>query len=149
MSGVLRMMTTGWLNILWQHIIVQLNISWHEYRNIFWGQLNVLLVCLTIQIKRGRALRSEESVMRGFSVHASFNNRVTSAIPVFTATTPKPRQTGCFTGFWVAIQFDWHNNSAQCIGGFKQFNYAGGWEVTNLCIVVSAYIPKFLIPITN
>ena len=32
--GVLRMMTTGWPNILWQHIILQLNISCHEYRKL-------------------------------------------------------------------------------------------------------------------
>ena len=37
----------------------------------------------------------------------------------------------------MAIQFDWHNNSARCIGDFKQFNYAGSWGVTSLCIVVS------------
>ena len=130
------MMTTGWTNILWQNIILQLNISCHEYRNIFWGQLNVLLVCLTIQIKRG-VLWDLRNLWCGFSAGASFNSRVTSAIPVFTTTTPEPRQTGRSTGFWVAIQFDWHNNSVRCIGGFKQFNYAGGWEVTSLCIVDS------------
>ena len=136
-SGVLRMMTTGWPNILWQNIILQLNMSCREYRNIFWGQLNVLLVCLTIQIKRG-VLWDLRNLWCGFSACASFNSRVTSAIPVFSTTTPEPTQTGRSTGFWVTIQFDWHKNSARYIGGFKQFNYASGWEVTSLCIVVTA-----------
>ena len=135
-SGVLRMITAGWPNILWQHIILQLNISGHEYRSIFWGQLNVLSVCLTIQIKRG-VLWDLRDLWCGFSACASFNSWVTSAIPVFTTTTPEPTQTGCSTGFWVAIQFDLHNNSEPCTLSFKQFNYPGGWEVTSLCIVVS------------
>ena len=130
------MMTTGWLNISWQNIILRLNISCHEYRNIFSGQLNVLLVCLGIQIKRGM-LWDLRDLWCGFSACASFNSRMTSAILVFTTTTPEPTQTGRSTRFCVAIQFDWHNNSARCIGVFKQFNYAGSWGVTSLCIVVS------------
>ena len=128
------MMTTGWPNI-----ILQLNIICHEYRSILWGQLNVLLVCLTIQIKRGM-LWDLRNMWCGFSACASFNSRVTSAILVFTTTTPEPTQTACSTRFWVVVQFDWHNNSGWCIAGFKQFNYVGGWEVTSLCIVVSALI---------
>ena len=130
-SGVLRMMTASW-NILWQHIILQLKISGHEYCSIFWGQLNV--VCLTIQIKRGD-LWDLRDLWCGFSACSSFNSRVTSAIPVFATTMPEPTQTGCFTGFWVVIQFDLHNNREQCT---SSFNYAGGWEVTSLFIVVSA-----------
>ena len=139
MSGVLRMMTTGWPNILWQNVILQLNISCHEYRNIFWVQLIVLSVCLTIQIKRG-VLWDQRDLWCRFSVCASFNIWVTSAFPVFTTTTPEPTLTGRSTGYWVAIQFDWQNNSARCIGDFKQSNYAGSWGVTNLCIVVSDQI---------
>ena len=96
-------------------------------------------MCLTIEIKRG-VLWDLRNLWCGFSARASFNNRVTSTIPEFTTTMPEPTQTGRSTGFWVGIQFDWHNNSARCIAGFKQFNYAGGWEVTSLCIVVSAPI---------
>ena len=129
----------GW-PVLWAnlclHWVLQLNISCHKYRNIFWGQLNVLLVCLTIQIKQG-VLWDLRNLSCGFSAGASFNSRVTSAIPVFTTTTPEPKQTGRSTGFWVVMPIDWHNNSVRCIGGFKQFNYAGGWEVTSLCMVVS------------
>ena len=135
------MMTTGWPNILWQYIILQLNISCHEYRSIFWVQLNVLLVCLTIQIKRG-VLWDQRDLWCGFSACASINSWVTSAIPVFTTPTPEPTQTGRSTGFGVTIQFDWHNNSARCIGDFKQFNYAGSWGVTGLCIVVSDWMEK-------
>ena len=62
------MMTANWQNILWQHVILQLNISGHEYGNILWGQLNVFLVCLTLQIKRGILLRFEGSVMRVLGV---------------------------------------------------------------------------------
>ena len=129
-------MTTGWPNILWQIIILQLNITCHECRNSFCGQLNVLLVCLTIQIKRG-ILWDLRNLWCGFSARTSFNSQVISTIPEFTTTTPEPTQTGRSTGFWVGIHFDWHNNSVRCIAGFKQFNYAGGWEVTSLCIVVS------------
>ena len=136
---------TGWPNILWQNIILQLSTSCHEYRSIFWVQLNVLLVCLTIQIKRGM-LWDQRDLWCGLSACASFNSWVTSAIPVFTTNTPEPTQTGRSTGFWVAIQFDWHNNSARCIGDFKQFNYAGSWGVTSLCIVVSAIIQNYGYP---
>ena len=97
-SGVIRIMTAGWPNILWQHIILQLNLSSHEYRNIFWSQLKVLLVCLTIQIKRGM-LWDLRDLWCGFPACASFNSRVTSAIPVFTTTTPEQTQTRCSTGF--------------------------------------------------
>ena len=133
-SGVLPMRITGWPNIVWQNIILQLNISCHEYRNIFWVQLNVLLVCLTIQIKRG-VLWDQRDLWCGFSVCPLFNSWVTSVIHVFTTTTPETTLTGRSTGFWVAIQFDWQNNSARCIGDFNQFNYAGSWGVTSLCIV--------------
>ena len=122
--------------ILWQHILLQLNISGHEYRSIFWGQLNVLLVCFIIQIKQGM-LWDLRDLWCGFSACVSLNSRVTSAIPVFTTTMPEPTQSGCSTGFWVVIQFDLLNNNTACTVSFKQLNYAGGWEVTSLCIVVS------------
>ena len=70
----------------------------HWYANISLSQLNVLSVCLTIQIKRG-VLWNLRELWCGFSACASFNSRVTSAIPVFTTTTPEPTQTGCSTGF--------------------------------------------------
>ena len=124
--------------IMWQRIILQLNTSGNEHRNILWDKLKVLLVCLTIQIKRG-VLWDLRDLLCRFSACASFNSRVTSAIPVFTMTMPEPTRTGCSTGFWVAIQFDMHNNSARCIASFKQ----GGWEVTSLCIVVSADMHLF------
>ena len=43
----------------------------------------------------------------------------------------------------MAIQFDLHNNSERCTSSFKQFNYAGGWEVTSHCIVVSDKLCKY------
>ena len=116
------MMTTSWPNILWQNIIAQLNISCHEHHNIFWGQLNVLLVYFTIQIKRGGCSEiwgnCDAGSQRALHLTAEWPS---SAILVFTTTTPEPKQTGRSTGFWVAIQFVWHNNSVRCIGGFKQF----------------------------
>ena len=130
---------TEYIGILWQHIILQLNLSGYEYGNIFWGQLNVLLVCLTIQIKRG-VLWDMRHLWCGFSTCASFNSQVTTKIPVFTTTKPTPIQPGCSTGFWVAIHFDLHNNSARYTSSFKQFNYAGDWEMTSLCIVVFVHM---------
>ena len=125
-SGVLRIMTAGWPNILWQHIILQLNISVHEYRKIFQGQLNV--VCLTMQIKRG-VLGDLRDLWCGFSACASFNSRVTSAIPVFITTTPESTETGCSTGFWVVIQFDLHNNSKRYKNS-SIMRVAGKWPVS-------------------
>ena len=128
------MMTTGWHNILWQHIILQLSIPGHGYRKNFWFQL----VCLIIQIKRD-VLWDLRDLWCGLSACASFNSRATSEIPVFTTTTPEPTKPGCSTRFWVAIQFHLHNNSARCALSFKQFNYVVDWEVTSLCIVISDF----------
>ena len=125
------MMTAGWPNILWQHIILQITISGHMV-NIFWGQLNVLLVCLTIQIKRG-VLWDPRDLWCGFSACASLNSRVTSAISrVYKKLRPKQHKLDApldfewrysFISITIALDAPWVSNSAI-------MQVAGKWPVS-------------------
>ena len=75
----------------------------------------------------------------GFSACVSFNSRVTSAIPVFTTTTPEPTQTGCspdrfpacmlpspdYTDAPLDLSGVQHNNSARYILRFQTVQLCG------------------------
>ena len=130
---MLGMMNADWPNMLWQHINLQSNISGHEYGNISRGSW---MYCQCVSPYRSNGSYSEiwgicdACSWRALHLTAEWLQQ----FPCLPRLRPSHHKLD---------KLDLHKNSARCTGSSTQFNYAGGWGVTSLCILVSDFSKAF------